>query len=308
MHAASLSVPLAIALLLAGCAGGGATPAGQASSSIAAPTDIVEDGGSITGTVVDDESIALEGVTVALLELNLQVATIAAGAFEFQNLPAGTYRLAAQKLGYESVAKAVTVAAGEAADVTLELAAIAIEVARHEVVGPLSGYFQCRSSVYQGGATGTCGYTCTAACVNPLGPVFTGDNSILKFEIDSDNVASVVGDMKWTPSAYGTSSNLRFAFSYEKRVGSHWWCSGEGPSPLQFVWQADGESKCANVGGTTNPDQPLVKDNPMRIYSNVPFATQSSPLNLAYEQKFEMYGTVFYGEPAPEGYTALADG
>jgi hypothetical protein len=202
---------------------------------------------------------------------------------------------------------------GQTVKVSILLRPIAVDVAYHETAGPLVGYFQCRASVYTYGVgTGSCGYVCPAvACVNPWGTgyanPFTSDKSILRHNLTSDKVATVVGDMRWASSTFGTSTSLRFAFSYDKRPGSHWWCAGEGPSPLQFVWSAEGESKCANKGATTAPEKPLMKDNPMRIYANVPFASTGTPAYLSYEQKFDLMATIFYVDPAPVGYSAIAD-
>lgn len=323
MKADSL-VPLSLLLVaaLAGCAGASGTAKGgpqDPSSSVAASGEPLPDAGVIQGVVVDDSSLPIEGADVALIELDLKATTDDGGAFSFTNLPPATYKVAALKLGYESVAKAVSVASGEVSSVTFVLRAIAVDVPHQEVYGPFQGYFECRAAVTYaaGGWTGTCGTVCPAVtCVGPPGStVYPNDKSILRFNMTSDNYQTFVGEMRWTPSAYGTSTSLRVAFSHDNRTSTHWWCSAEGPAPLQFRYEKESEnSKCANTGGNKNPAEPSTQLG-LRMYANTPFGTVSSsdpassrPVYLTLQQRIEILASVFYGEPAPADYQGFPDG
>lgn len=280
--------------------------------------EMLADGGSIRATVIDDGALPLVGATVGLADLALQAATDETGTALFTNLPPGNYQLAAVALGYTSAAKRVEVAAGAESGVTLTLVAIVVEAPFHETFGPLQGYFDCRMGATTGASTWTapCG-TVGVPLVGLVGPPsgaspWTNDNSVLKFPVATNSTQTVIGDMRWTPSAVGTSTSLRFAFSYDGRASTHWWCSGEGPSALQWRWEAEAESVCSNVGSSDDEPVPRThndKGEPMtmRVYANAPFGTLENPLYLTLQQKFEIIATVFYVEPAPDVFSGFSD-
>jgi hypothetical protein len=309
-----------LAVFLAGCTGSSASPNAQpqASSIVEATGEPLADAGSIRVTVVDDSALPLAGATVGVTDLALNAVTDPTGVAVFTNLAPGMHQIAAARLGYSSAAKAVSVEAGVEAATTLSLVAIVVEIPFHETFGPLQGYFDCRmgATTYASTWTAACG-TVGVPFVGLVGPPaaanpWTSDNSVLKFPIANNNTATAIGDMQWTPSAVGTSTALRFAFSYEGRPSTHWWCAAEGGTPLQWRWEAEGESVCTNVGSSDEEPFPRTHNNDgepmtMRVYANAPFGTLDTPLYLTLQQRFEIITTIFYSEPAPEGYSGFAD-
>jgi outer membrane cobalamin receptor len=119
------------AALLAACIGFG-TPA-QAQSAPAGTT------GKVTGTVVDQEQLPVAKVEIVLTGAVVDRATTdAAGAFAFDAVPAGSYRLDITKAGFAPLQDSIVVTAGATATTKLQLAAASLnsirEIGRTSVV------------------------------------------------------------------------------------------------------------------------------------------------------------------------------
>lgn len=112
---------------LAGCAGGD-DPAGPAATGDVTTIDETPtaQNGGIRGIVLDDEERPLAGVEVGLVVLEATATTAENGTFEFRGVPAGAHTIAANRLGYVSIAKSVDVAPGEVADITITLQALEV--------------------------------------------------------------------------------------------------------------------------------------------------------------------------------------
>jgi len=85
--------------------------------------------GSVGGRVTDEEGVGLGGVTVVLIELARQVATMADGQFVMDGVAPGTYTAHFQLMGYRLQRRSVTVTAGarSAADAVLSLDPLKLE-------------------------------------------------------------------------------------------------------------------------------------------------------------------------------------
>jgi hypothetical protein len=298
------------ALILSGCSGGKPT------ATTTAPADVFLDGsgtGVIEVTVVDDAHNPLGAAQVAVREITLSAATDVEGKARFRNIPAGEYTVIASAIGFEQRARRVTVVDDDVVRVQLILPSVAIEVAYHDTIGPFNGYFECRMGTLT--STGQCGFVCVVvACVNPVGTtgaddiLYPNDASVMQYNLTSERYRTIVGDMRWNQGSAATSTALRFAFSHDEREPNHWWCSAEGPSPLSWRYEREGGSTCANVGGGTDAQPEPTMDLGLRTYANVPFGrlpTGGDVAYVAYQQRFEMVTTIFYGDWAPEGYSAF---
>lgn len=306
---------LMVAVTLAGCAGDDSTP--QATVGPGADGG-VEDGAVLRGTVVDEELRPVANAELALLEADLTTTSDEQGQFSFEGVAPGSYTLLAQRLGFESFSKRVQLAAGDAVELRVDLVQIAISEPYSESFGPYQGYFQCRASTFY--TTGACGFTCpiVASCINPLSDVWD-DEAAFNFNMTSDDYRSVIGEMRWEQGSFATSQEMRMSFSYENRTSSHWFCSGEGPSPLQWRLErdegaeADDEPDCMGASQQLPDDEPKnpTTDLNLRIYANVPFGRLSTddpqPSFVAYEQRFEMMATIFHVDPAPDDFTGFPD-
>jgi len=132
---ALLAVLTTFAFLLSGCTT--AEPA-AAPPSPAAPVGTVsaEGGGTAVGTirgvVTDEEAMPIQNATIAVKELNLELTTTEAGAFEFLEVPFGKYTLIAAILGYNSATRSVTIdAENPDAETTFSLTALVVREIYH---------------------------------------------------------------------------------------------------------------------------------------------------------------------------------
>lgn len=123
-----LAVPLALLLAFSGCAGASGGQGGPASpsSNSAAPAVAGAQTGGIDGTVTDDAINPIADVEVALVDLGKSTRTDAGGKFSFSDVTPGRTKIAAARLGYESVARAVDVEADAVAKVSLILVALSV--------------------------------------------------------------------------------------------------------------------------------------------------------------------------------------
>jgi hypothetical protein len=301
----------------AGCAGSTAqAPAASQPSSVVEATGApIGEGGTITGTVVDDALSPIAGAQVAILELALAATTDVGGAFQFRNVPAGSYNLVAAALGYESFAKRVEVVA--LGEVVLTVTLIQIEVFEPfiEVIGPIPGYFECR--VARPGVPGVLGGS-TGSCHSAIS---ANDKSSQNFTM-YPHTEGFVGEMRWNQGSFATSQRLRMSFSYEGRPGTHWWCTSTSTTPIKWEYaiNADGEGSCltppyCGIASTQMPastDYPVPKvGDTLLTYTNTPFTCQETDnfnaFELAFQQRFEMIITMFQGQPIPPGYSAFDD-
>ena len=91
---------------------------------------LAQGSGNITGTVTDGASgRVLEGVRVRVAGTALQASTDLRGVYRLSNVPAGEARLQANRIGYRSVEKTVSVGAGETvtSDIALSAAALTLD-------------------------------------------------------------------------------------------------------------------------------------------------------------------------------------
>jgi hypothetical protein len=116
-----------LAIALAGCTDStDATPKDSGPTQAPQPSTDSETG-SVTGRVYNEELMPIANAQLALVEAKLETLTDATGNFTFNKVPPGKHRLIAQALGYNSVARQVTVAAGEVTTSNFDLSAIPLE-------------------------------------------------------------------------------------------------------------------------------------------------------------------------------------
>lgn len=315
MRTAFLLSVLALTTVFAGCAGSGgkAGATDGPSSVVEASGEPIPDAGALRVQVVDDSVAAIEGADVAIVELSLQARTDADGQAVFNNLAPGTYTVAAQKLGYTSVVKKHEVVPNEEATITLNLVAIAIAEPFPEVLGPFQGYFDCRLGIALQ----------TGACV-PLAAANGNDKSAFEFTMYNETIAWV-GEMKWGQGSFATSQQLRMSFSYNERDSTHWFCTNTSGSPVRWTYTIEegclaqpycGIGETQGTGGSA-PSEPSA-DLTLLVYVNTPFSCPNAgeptpdtnnlhPVELALQQKFEIWVTQFQGMMPPVDYSALPD-
>jgi hypothetical protein len=307
---AALFASLVFVQVLAACVGadGSAANDQRPDTSIGG---LSEDLGAVQGTIVDDSVTPIANAQIQVATTTLVAVSGPDGSFLLGNVPPGRQTLFVVALGFDSVAKVVEVAAGAVTQVSVTMVAIPVRTPFHETFGPEKGYFECRLGIPS--QTGECGWVSPANSVtgHPTA-LYPNDKSIFKWMLANNNVSTVIGDMRWTPGSFATSTAMRFAFSYDLREPSHRWCGWEGPTPLQFRWEQDEDGDHIESASQCSSDQsfdgpPTVDLNPMRSYTNVPFGNTQSPAYLALQQSYEVITTAFYYEAAPAEYQGFPD-
>jgi hypothetical protein len=81
--------------------------------------------GDLRGTVVTDSTNGLAGASLNVVELGRTTLSGDGGRFQFSALPAGTYTLIAQRLGFEAAHAEITIQPGRVLEIDVELQRIA---------------------------------------------------------------------------------------------------------------------------------------------------------------------------------------
>ena len=99
------------------------------------PTGAQAQGGVIRGVATDSAGVPLPGIQVSLEGTARRAVTRGDGKFEFRGVANGSRILRARGIGFTSGAATVTMAPGDAVDVTIMLGRIPIEVSSLTVIG-----------------------------------------------------------------------------------------------------------------------------------------------------------------------------
>ncbi|MBW8772278.1 MAG: TonB-dependent receptor [Gemmatimonadetes bacterium] len=99
------------------------------------PTGAQAQGGVIRGVATDSAGLPLAGIQVSLEGTPRRMVTRADGKFEFRGVPTGPRTIRARGIGFDAGMKQVTMAPGDAVEVTLVLARVPVEVASLTVIG-----------------------------------------------------------------------------------------------------------------------------------------------------------------------------
>lgn len=292
---------LAILLLtmgLAGCAGGDGD---TQSATLSTPTGPDHETGAVQGVVVGDEGLPVPNVTVVIQlsdgSSEPSDRTDENGAFEIAGLPAGSHKIFLERLGYESVARPVTVVAGETTE--LEFTIMPIEVTEvFHTTEILAGFIGCSITViYPAGSPGYTAWQCGDVAGNE--PWYPNHEPYLNWTVPEDVVTHLL-ELTWEPAS-SSADQLRWQIATNLDcylnlcfVGGEYQTQG-GPAPLEYRLE-DGEG--------------LPDDLPSPFMSRVSSgpATTTSPVRVVIEQPFEQYTSSWFGEPAPETWTALPPG
>lgn len=294
-----------LSLVLAGCVSSeGTNPQSQGDGGPIASGEAIADAATIHGLVVDDTQAPIEGALAAIVSLGLKVETDTAGAFHFTNIPPGAYEISVIKLGYSSSGKRVEVAANQNLDgVFIALTPIVVAQVYQETFGPFQGYFECHIGTV----------TVQSCATNSFeSQVFPNNKRFLHYDLSADNWETMWGEARWTPAAAGTASGMAIYPSYSKRYaegnGGHWYCEADGTTPIWFRWDADeSRSICTSQGGMDPPA--VMATNPLMLVADPGFASPPAEIvpRIQFQQRFELIITIFYGEPAQEGFSAFPD-
>jgi iron complex outermembrane recepter protein len=95
--------------------------------------------GSIKGSIVNENTDPLAGITIRLAATNFGTSTDENGLFELKNVPAGTYQLEASGVGFAAQKQDITVVSGQTLSLSLQLN-IADNTLQEVVINAAKGY------------------------------------------------------------------------------------------------------------------------------------------------------------------------
>lgn len=265
---------MALVLLLAGCAGDGAKQNVTSSAPVATADEVT---GSVTGRVLDEESNPIQDADVGIRGQPSFVAkTDALGRYTFNGVNPGTISVDAQKLGFDSGSRKVDIVAGEVKTLDITLIAMAVASQGYPHMIPLTAYMQV-------------GATTPVLTLRP--GVLLNDKLVFSTEMKK-GVRTALTEMVWQSSAPLSAKKMRLDTTFDGKVGS----VASSKSPLVYMNEDINTTKKMSLG-----------------YSLwLPFlcatCVEEAPSNLVvvvYEQRFNIYLTIFYGMAPPEKYTAV---
>lgn len=207
----------------------------------------------------------------------------------------GTYTLLVQRLGYESVARRVSVAADATVEVAIRLVPIAVEEAYH-LTFIFRGHITCSAGLIAVRLITVCGTTGT-----PVGNVTVDPNEKNEFRQNgTPALKTVVGEVVWVANAPFAAKALQLNLYQNWRCtpfcsSDHQYGSAGGPSPLVL------RSSAPFAG---------LKQKPATISHFVAVAGSTSDppfIILVFQQDFNFYSTHFFGAEAPEDFAARPD-
>lgn len=313
MTRASLATILLLctSLLLAACIGGeGGTPAATNASA-----DFDESTGAIEAFVHDDSLTPLSGAEVGLLDApEFRATTDAEGRAALSHVPPGEHQLAAQKIGYGTTVKRVTVNAGEVTGTELTLLPAAA-TQPYKLVKDQRGLFGCGASWRPAVAVSG-----IAACgvLSLLLNLTQYDKFLLTWNL-TGNVSEWDGaafEMTWkTTQAFGRGLTMIWETNECSNVRNSTFARDSGASPLQVVLNSTrlhdaldnntNDSDCedkANCNEKTCTLQSRVFSQPDTLGANSP-----ADVGITVQQSYTQYLTEFYNQEPEPGYTAIKD-
>lgn len=298
------SVILAVSLLLlAGC-----TTTEKASLDAGNPQATVQvdnSHGALKGLVTDTELTVISGADVGLRELQLTTKTSSRGEFLLNNLAPGVYTLDVSKLGYRTKALQVEVEAGQTATKNVQLEPIPLPGETFYETFTWTGHYTCAlgSEVW----VSSCTYPYTAVYYSALGvgvnltdyglPNDLQDNRFrTNFTVRNAAVA-VVSEMSWQATS-AASKQMQIILSCPKYdpvlddcPDADSYASVGGESPIKIQW------KPSKVHFTKEVNWVMAR-------GYLPFYQAQ----VALDQKFDIYNTVFYGDKPSETFSMVQAG
>jgi len=327
-------VPVLLVLALAGCTDQ-ETPTDDLTVQ-APPADEGDATGSLLVVVVTPDLKPIEGAVVHVD--NLELSTDRTGSARAAGLAPGSRVIEVDKPGFRPARQGIDIVAGEETRSEVKLLPSPAggtgpqeeapptdgdgtpEPQVFQEVFHYQGYFDCSATYLI--ITGDCLLVADVAvdgafgAVNGTPPVRPGDATseefVLEFPLDFD-WRTVVAEMHWNAT---TLAGERMTFALEPAEAPEdghaaKYGRAEGGSPLLVRLEpgVPHENATASADGE-EPDMPNVQGGEvLRTRSYVqgefhrPGGTEFLGVGAAVNQKFDVYVTVFYGGPAPAGYT-----
>lgn len=267
----ALTALLLLGLLVAGCAEDASPEAtGPTPSPTSTADQDVGDGSSaIKGVVLDDEEIPVAGVDVALMELETNVTTDESGAYRFKDLAAGVYTLTFTHPGFKGAGRNADVGHAETVELDVILFPVVFDTPYDETL-IFEGY------IFLGTALSDIDHGCQD----------TGGNCRHDFTSER-GLETVVSEVEFTPTLTNPAGPTRLYFQLRHTDFEPMYADGYYDAPH----------------GTHAVFGDWTRDEGVPFYQN----TVCDLVFVCYDQRFTHYATMFYFEPAPDGWSVFPE-
>lgn len=329
MRVASVLPILFLGTLLAGCVVSEGAPGAPEEDRTAplGPNDISDsESGVVQGTILTEETLPIVGALVALQNSAFSTTTDSAGFFQLANVSPGKYVLLVGALGYDSAARQIEIMKAQITSASLVLRAIEVQSATFVEILHFVGFFECALATDPW--ISSCSYPYTAAWGTLNG---TGLNPGLPRDIQNNqhrfnftirpNVGQLQAEVVWQPASAAATrmmililcgdydyvwdeclDGIRYRNAEDERADVR------GTSPIKFTVNRE-EFYTENAKGTKY-DLEKYPEVWIMNYIGLPWGEADTPGDeqLAFQQKFEVWDSVFYNGEGPVDWTVLADG
>lgn len=266
--------------------------------------------GSITGEVVDAALKALPGARV-MTDPGIQILrTDAEGKFTFNGLEPGEYQVTVGKKGFDVDRRPVEVKAAQVSRVSVVMVSPG-GVAPHHKTSLFRGEVECsfRVGVAGQGSSGPCGAPAT------------GGNYYETIGVEAF-WRSLITETTWTQSSLSSGPNLLLVLTHTQKgcstvspqncVSYHKFSAVDGKSPLMQRCERN-ETTFHGCNGehqypTGEPNEIDADGMPVWFVAYTGKATGAvgaADVGVRIQQPFQTHITIFYGLPAPQGFSAL---
>lgn len=300
-------------LFLSGCTDGATSnEAGGASFSGSSAPEFDESTGAIQGIVTDDSLNPLSGVELLISETGATAVSVHDGSFAFSRLPPEKVHLLAQKIGFESIQRAVEILPGEIVQVSLVLPALAV-AEPFTVTKIQDGLIGC-------GVLGRTNNDPNASHnIVALCGIFgnAGYYNIDKFHLvwrmgDLEDTSGAWGEVTWTPSqAAGRSLGVIWTLwdSSNTAGGVYTFARTNGRSPLSVRIPSELLIDLLSKRTTIQDCSAANCTVHTYHYGRADTLGPGFPVDVGFslQQRYTEYYTLFYNQPLPERFTALPD-
>lgn len=297
---ASWSASAAFLFVLAGCAGPSET------EQLNGPEGLAKEAGLLTGAVLDDALVPLEG---AFLVLDGQDSTTTdeSGRFRFANVKPGDHVLVATREAYEAATTTVTVLAGEETSVSILLRPAPNADAYHET-RIKSGLISCSFATRRAGSN--------SSYLNLCLPLFvvspTLDQTRVEWPLGGlDNVTGFWTETVWRSSqAFGRSLYVEWNVNTDGIQNGVRFASKAGQSPIAQRIPID--NLTALVAKNPSPPSKCGFSKCEVFNLHTAFAETLGPsapvdVGVVLQQRFDDHVTIFHREALPLVFSSLAD-
>lgn len=310
---------LLLVMLLAGCLSGDEVePQEQEDETpeTAGEAEFSEETGALKGAVSSDLFEPLQNARIEILDMDrdpteYQTATAADGEFVINHMEPGQYIVFVTRVGYEASQRTAQINAGALTEIRVQLEPLpdgGPYAEEWEDVGIITFSIAWWAEPTVVGCVVIPG---TTGIAKSCGNFRYGADGNINFEVDEE-VETILLEMVWTPAGpLGESLRLelicpevpRGSFgAVEEPEHDCYWDSPSHSSPIihrvdRDHWEEHGYNQTGGWQGRI-----------FAAYGTLgTYGLTGVDAGIAYEQSFTVHSTLFYGEPAPEGYSRIPD-